>query len=262
VWLQYNWSRPQRIAASTLYFWDDAPDGAVRRPQAWRLQYLHDGDWIDIAPQGGYSVAGKDEASRATFSPIVTTALRAVLSAATLPDGRAALGVDEWQVFADLPQSIEPLDLRTAAGVAPVLPATLAARYADGSQGEIGVRWPPLDPARIAGDGRIDLHGLADGGVPVAATLWIRASAPGQINTVDALPELLVAPGQVPVLPAFATVQYNDGSRERRPVQWNSRPTAALAAGTTLTIDGTVSGRDATGTLPVHIVVRVAGAKQ
>jgi hypothetical protein len=143
-----------------------------------------------------------------------------------------------------------------------VLPATLAARYADGTQGEIGVRWPPLDPARIAGDGRVDLHGLADGGVPVTATLWIRASAPGQINTVDALPELLVAPGQVPVLPAFATVQYNDGSRERRPVQWNSRPAAAPAAGTTLTIDGTVSGRDATGTLPVHIVVRVAGAKQ
>lgn len=256
AWLQYTWPRPQRIAASVLYFWDDAPEGAVRRPQAWRLQYLRDGAWIDIASQGGYPVAAKDEASRVAFAPLVTTALRAVLSAAALEDGHAALGVDEWQVFADLPQWIEPLDLRTAPGVVPTLPATLAARYADGSQGEVGVRWPPLDPARIAGDGRIDLHGLADGGAPVTATLWIRASAPGQVNTVDAPAELSVAPGQAPMLPAFATVQYNDGSRERRPVQWRSPPAAAPAPGTTLTVEGAVSGRDATGTLPLRIVVR------
>ncbi|MFT4198362.1 MAG: Ig-like domain-containing protein, partial [Pseudoxanthomonas sp.] len=262
VWLQYDWPQPRRIAASALYFWDDAPQGAVRRPRAWKLQYLHDGTWTDIAARDGYPVAGAGEASRAAFAPVLTTALRAVLETAMLEDGRAALGVDEWQVFADRPSWIEPFDLRIAPGQAPALPATLAARYADGGQGEVGVRWPPLDPARIAGDGRVDLHGLADGGVPVTATLWVRASAPGQVNTVDAPAELVVAAGQVPVLPAFATVQYNDGSRERRPVRWRAPPGAAPAPGATLTVEGTVQGRDATGTLPLRIVVRTREAGQ
>ncbi|WP_434031400.1 Ig-like domain-containing protein [[Pseudomonas] boreopolis] len=254
VWLQYQWRQPVRISASTLYFWDDQPGGGVAEPRGWKLQYLRDGRWLDIAAD--YPLAGNGAPSHARFAPVTTCALRAVI--ATAPDGAGykALGVDEWQVFADLPERLEPIDVRTGIGQAPRLPERIAAWYADGGSAEVGVSWPQIDPARLASDGRIDLHGLAEGGVPATATVWVRASEPGQVNTVDAPPEVWVAPGQVPALPAFATVQYNDGSRERRAVRWRSAPGTAPAAGTTLTVEGEVDGRGATGTLPLQVVVR------
>lgn len=253
VWLQYEWRQPQRISASTLYFWDDQPGGGVAEPTGWKLQYRHDGRWIDIAAPGGYPLGGNGQPSRVEFAPIRTDALRAVLDAAPQGQGHAALGVDEWQVFADVPERTEHIDVRTAPGQLPALPTQVDAWYADGSRAPLGVTWPQVDLGSVAGDGRIDLHGLADGGVPVAATVWVRASEPGQVNTVDALADLSVGPDDTPVLPGFATVQYNDGSRERRPVSWNAPPASAPPAGQELLLEGRVAGRGQTGTLPLRI---------
>ena len=89
---------PQRISASTLYFWDDQPDGGVAEPTGWKLQYLQDGRWIDIVVPGGYPLAGKQAPSHVAFAPVTTTGLRAVIDTAVQGAGHAALGVDEWQV--------------------------------------------------------------------------------------------------------------------------------------------------------------------
>ena len=185
--------------------------------------------------------------------------MRAVLTAAEKNGGHAALGVDEWQVLAETPERLESIDLRTGVGQPPALPATVTAWYADHRSAPVGVSWPQLDPSRLGAEGRIDMRGIADGGAPVAATIWVRATEPGQVNTVDALADIATTTGEAPELPAFATVQYNDGSRERRPVAWSSVAAADYAKPGRFAVTGEVSGRGNGGRLPVKIQVVVSG---
>jgi hypothetical protein len=255
VWLQYAWRQPVRISSSAMYFWDDQPEGGVALPRAWRLQYRRNGQWVDIKPASGYPVAGKGQASRVRFAPVATDALRAVLATAAKDGGHAALGVDEWKVIADVPERLASVDVRAGVGESPALPATVTAWYADRRSMLVGVRWPPVDPSRLSGDGRVDLRGMTDGGAPVAATIWVRATEPGQVNTVDALADVVVATGETPALPAFATVQYNDGSRERRPVDWHPLTPADYAHAGRFVASGEVSGRGGSGRLPVKVNV-------
>ncbi|MDR6672023.1 hypothetical protein J2Y70_000611 [Xanthomonas translucens] len=260
VWVQYQWPQPQRVNAAALYFWDDQPQGGVAPPRAWKLQYRDGEQWRDIAVRGGYAVAARGAPSRVAFAPVTTTALRAVLDTAAQGDGHAAVGLDEWQVFAERADSTEPVDVRVAPGQMPALPQRIAGYFADGSWAWLGVRWPQLEPAALAGEGRVQLQGLADGGVPVAASIWVRASAPGQINTVQAPPPLHVRAGQVPALPEYVSVQYNDGSRERVPVQWPPLAPAVSAAPASASIVGSAQGRGGSGQLPVRLQIVVDAA--
>jgi hypothetical protein len=258
VWLQYTWRHPERISSSALYFWDDQPEGGVSQPVAWRLQYRRDGQWVDIKPVSGYPLAGKGAASRARFAPVTTDALRVVIDAAEKHGGHAALGVDEWQVIAEVPRRLESIDVRTGIGQLPQLPASVMAWYADQRSAPVRVTWPQLDASRLNGEGRIDLHGLADGGVPVLATVWVRATEPAQVNTVDALVDMSTVAGHAPMLPEFATVQYNDGSRERRPIAWSPIAAADYAQAGRFMATGQVAGRGGSGQLPLKVQVTVS----
>ena len=259
VWLQYEWRKPVRISASALHFWDDQPEGGVAQPVAWRLQYRAGGQWVDIVPKGGYAIADKDRASLARFAPITTDALRAVVATASHDGGHAALGVDEWRVFADVPVSVASVDVRTGIGRAPNLPRQVDARYADGTTMKIDVTWPQVDASRLKTDGRIDVHGLADGGLPVSASVWVRAAEPGQINTVDALPPVKTLARRMPTLPDLATVQYNDGSRELRGIEWAPVAANSYARAGRFVVEGHVSGRGGSGRLQVRVEVLVEG---
>ncbi len=260
VWVQYQWRQAQRLNGAALYFWDDQPDGGVAPPRAWKLQYRDGEQWRDIAVRGGYPLAARGEASRVAFSPVSTSALRVVLDTAVQGNGHAAVGIDEWQVFAERADTTEPIDVRVAPGETPALPQRIAGYFADGSWAWLGVRWPQLDASALAGEGRVQVQGLADGGVPVSASIWVRATAPGQINTVQAPPPLHVRAGQVPVLPAFVSVQYNDGSRERVPVQWPPLAPAAYATPGTSSLVGSAQGRGGSGQLPVRLQIVVDAA--
>ncbi len=253
VWVQYEWPQPQRLNAAALYFWDDQPQGGVALPRAWTLQYRDGTQWRDIAVRGGYPVHGDGAPSRVTFAPVVTTALRAVLQTATQGEGHYAVGLDEWQVFAECAVATEAVDVRIAPGQAPTLPARIAGYFADGRWAWLGVRWSQVDAAALAGEGRVQVQGLADGGVPVTASIWVRATAPGQLTTVQAPPPLHVPAGQAPGLPELVSVQYNDGSRERVPVRWAPLAPAAYAKPARLSVVGQARGRDGTGTLPVRL---------
>ncbi len=260
VWVQYQWRQAQRLNGAALYFWDDQPDGGVAPPRAWKLQYRDGEQWRDIAVRGGYPLAARGEASRVAFAPVSTSALRVVLDTAVQGNGHAAVGIDEWQVFAERADTTEPIDVRVAPGETPALPQRIAGYFADGSWAWLGVRWPQLDASALAGEGRVQVQGLADGGVPVSASIWVRATAPGQINTVQAPPPLHVRAGQVPVLPAFVSVQYNDGSRERVPVQWPPLAPAAYATPGTSSLVGSAQGRGGSGQLPVRLQIVVDAA--
>lgn len=260
VWLQYRWPLPVRLSSSALSLWNDQPDGAVAPPRSWRLQVLRDGHWQDLSSIGGYPIADPGTASLATFAPVVTTGLRAVLTAQPTPKGHAALGVDEWQVYAERPSRLEDIDVRSAPGQLPALPHTVTAFFADGSVLPVPVQWPELPVSRLGGEGAVELQGLAEGVIPVKATIWVRATPPGQINTVQALPPVSTLAGQAPMLPGFVTVQYNDGSRERLPVRWPALQPAQSAQPGELHVTGSAQGRAPAGQVQVPLLLRIQAA--
>ncbi|WDM77148.1 Ig-like domain-containing protein [Xanthomonas cucurbitae] len=260
VWLQYQWALPVRISSSALYLWDDQPGGGVAPPGNWKLQYLREGQWQDIASAGGYPIAAPGTASTASFAPVITTGLRAVLATQTTSNGHAALGVDEWQVESELPSRVEEIALRTAPGQLPALPQTVTAFFADGSVLPVAVQWPELPLSRLSSEGAVELQGLLEGVMPVKATIWVRATPPGQINTVQALPVVTAVAGRTPTLPGFVTVQYNDGSRERLAVQWPALPPSRYAQPGTITLTGTAQGRAPTGQMSVPLTLQITSA--
>lgn len=262
LWLQYQWPRPVRLSSSTLYFWNDQPRGGVAAPASWTLQALHDGRWQDIVADGGYPIAAavSGAASTARFAPVVATAVRAVLATQPGADGRMPIGVDEWQVHSELPTRVEAIDLRTAPGQLPVFPPQVDAFFADGSVLPVAVQWPELAVERLGSEGTVEVQGLVEGVVPVKAMVWVRATPPGQINTVQALPEVSAVAGQAPTLPGFVSVQYNDGSRERLPVQWPVLAPARYAQPGQIGLTGTAQGRAPTGAVSVPLKVQIKPA--
>ncbi|WP_372166171.1 Ig-like domain-containing protein [Xanthomonas axonopodis] len=262
VWLQYQWPRPVRLSSSALYLWNDQPNGGVAAPAGWKLQMLQDGRWQDIVSKSGYPIAAATTgaASTASFAPVVTTALRVVLTTQTTANGHAAIGVDEWQALSELPKQVEAIHLRTAPGQLPTLPQEITAFFADGSVLPVAVQWSELAASRLGREGAVELQGLVEGAIPVKATIWVRATPPGQINTVQPLPTVTALVGHAPTLPGFVTVQYNDGSRERLPVQWPTLQPARYAQPGELQLTGTAQGRAPTGNVSVPLVVQIKAA--
>lgn len=241
-WLQYTWAQPVRVDSTEASFWSDqtnpASSAGVNVPKAWKAQYWTGTAWADVTGASAYGVA-RSESNTTTFAPVTTTRLRIVLSAAgTSP--YAAVGVSEWRVFAEAPTSIEPVDVRTAVGTLPELPTTVDAIFADGSRSASTVAWGPVSPDQVAAEGGFTVTGIVAGSaVPATASVWVRATAPGQINAVDPV-AVKTRTGVAPQLPATLGVLYNDGSRQDLPVQWDQVTPGSYASDGVFTVAGTV----------------------
>ncbi|KQM39551.1 Ig-like domain-containing protein [Microbacterium sp. Leaf203] len=241
-WLQYEWKTPQRIAGAEIGFWSDQTDpnssNGVNVPKGWKAQYWTGSAWADVANPSDYTVK-RDATTSVTFDAVTATRLRVVLQAAgTGP--YAAVAVSELKVFADAPTSIEPIDVRTAVGTKPTLPATVDATYSDGSHADLAVTWAEVSDAQVAGEGSFPVSGIVPGSpVSAKATVWVRATPPGQINQVDAVTSR-TQPGVAPVLPKTVGVLFNDGSRQDLPVTWNAVAADSYAAPGQFTVAGTV----------------------
>ncbi|WP_092557667.1 OmpL47-type beta-barrel domain-containing protein [Herbiconiux ginsengi] len=256
-WLQYDWTTPQRLDKVGMSFWrdtngDNAGDG-VALPKSWKLEAWDGSAWSEVSNPSGYGRAG-DAVNSVTFDAVTTTKLRATFTASTDGTTNAAVGVSEFAAFAQAPESIDPIAVRTAVGTVPTLPATVSGVYADGSRADLAVTWPVIDPSKVAAEGSFVVNGIASGAsVPAVATIWVRATPPGQITTVDPVAVHTTA-GRAPSLPGTVTVQYNDGSRESGiAVDWADIDPASYAAAGTFTVSGTVAGspQDATATVSV-----------
>ncbi|UNX54460.1 Ig-like domain-containing protein [Georgenia sp. TF02-10] len=253
-WLQYSWDTPQRVSSATMMFWFDSPQGSgngVVVPDSWVLEYrdLATGEWAELPGVGEYgtSAEGKNEVS---FGAVSTDQLRATFHASEGSGRYSAVGVAEWEVFADAPESLEELHVRTDVSVVPELPTEVAAVYADGSRGTVGVTWPAITEDQVAADGSFTVTGIADGTPLVPqVTVWVRATPPGQINTIDPV-EVTTRAGVAPQLPATVVVQYNDGSREMLPVTWSPVEPPSYAESGTSTVDGTVEEAGTTAAVP------------
>lgn len=262
-WLQYSWEDPVRIHGSEIMFWSDTDPGAgagVSVPESWSMQYLDPDteEWVEVPGASEYGTAGTGTNST-EFDTVTTTALRATFNAYPNEAGRyAAVAVSEWQVFAHAPQRVEPIDVRTEVGTMPALPETVTGVFTDGSRAELAVSWPEVTEDQVAADGDFTLTGLVAGTtVPAQAHVWVRATAPGQINTIDAV-DVHTLVGLAPALPEQVSVQYNDGSREMLPVTWAEVDPDAYAEVGTFDVDGTVEGPGSTDAL-AHVQVIEAG---
>jgi DUF1680 family protein len=91
-WVQYTWQKPLLISGSKLYWFDDTGRGECRLPKDFRIEALIDGTWRNLDLTG--KAIGLDKWTELTFTPVLTTALRLVV---TQQAGWGS-GIHEWKV--------------------------------------------------------------------------------------------------------------------------------------------------------------------
>ncbi|GAA1647382.1 family 43 glycosylhydrolase [Actinoplanes couchii] len=102
-WIQYDWSRPIRLTSAEIRFWRDSAAGTgdgVAEPDSWKLQSWDGTAWQDVTGASAYGTSST-AFNRVTFDPVVTSRLRAVLSANGNGTTFSAVAVTEWRVIAD-----------------------------------------------------------------------------------------------------------------------------------------------------------------
>lgn len=167
-WVQLEWQDPVRVNAADVYFFDDG--GGVRVPASWRLQHWDGESFVDIP--GTYEAA-VDRYNHVDFASVTTTRMRAVLVGET-----ASVGVLEWRVDAE-PATVEPLRVETTIGLAPMLPATVARVYADGTALESPVTWAQISRTQLARPGRFTVPGVT-AGIPLIVEAAVHVRRGGQ----------------------------------------------------------------------------------
>lgn len=162
--VQLEWDEPVRVDSADMWFFQDVPPGAnggVQAPAAWNLQY-RDGDaWVDVSGAAGFGTE-LDQFNRATFDPVTTTALRANLIARDGQAGSEGIGVRRWRAYAAQPEAVAPVEVTTAVGELPELPATVTLLFAGGAEFEAAVVWEPVTAQQVAEPGTFEVRGLAE----------------------------------------------------------------------------------------------------
>lgn len=92
-WVQYDLEQPMTVGAVSVYWYDDRPAGGCRVPASWKVQYLKDNEWHDVANASEYGTT-LDQYNRATFDPVTTTGLRISVQLAPGSSG----GILEWKL--------------------------------------------------------------------------------------------------------------------------------------------------------------------
>jgi hypothetical protein len=92
-WVDYEFDKPRKVSAVSVYWFDDTGVGSCRVPHSWRLLYKSGDDWKPVEGANGFPVK-KDAWSNATFTPVETAALR--IEAQCQPD--LSSGILEWKV--------------------------------------------------------------------------------------------------------------------------------------------------------------------
>ena len=159
--------------------------------------------------------------------------------------------------------TIDPVSVSTAAGVAPRLPSGVTVGYNDGSrQSGIAVTWDPIDPSRYASDGTFEVNGhvagtdkTATATVTVgtgAAAFDVEASARTQCIGANAYVSVTARNGDDQPLTIELVTPY--GSRTTTAVDpgktayqsFNSRAKSIAAGTATVKATGTVDGKQVT----------------
>ena len=119
-WAGYTWTEPVRVDGVTAHFWSDAagPDAGegVAAPESWTVQVLVEGEWRDVTGADGYPVE-REAPNAVTFDAVVTTGIRAVLTAQSDGQGTAGVGLSELEVLGETLDTAAPAVALDASGV-------------------------------------------------------------------------------------------------------------------------------------------------
>jgi len=132
-----------------------------------------------------------------------------------------------------------------------LLPASVAAKYTDGSSGSVAVAWDYSKVTKTQygarNGGTITVHGTIAGyAAGVDGTITVK---PAAVSSVDGYnTTATVENGQVPALSPTANVHWSNGDTEQKTISWTAKSSDAykLHNGGTVIVEGTVETGEAT----------------
>ncbi|MDT0446571.1 galactose-binding domain-containing protein [Streptomyces johnsoniae] len=252
-WVEYTWDEPVRVEGSDMYFFRDAAAGdadGVGVPASWSIQWRDGGTWRDLADPSEYGVA-EDTYNSTAFTPVTTTVLRATLNG----QPNLAVGIQEWKVYAEPPESVRETHVPTRTGVVPELPAEATLVYADGSTTSTPVDWSAVSEDDLSEGGTgVRVPGLTRSPpMAVEATIWVRLTDAVHITALVA-ETVRTDPGVAPVLPEHVVAVYNDGSRDSATaVDWAEISPDQYARPGSFTVAGVVEGTEVRASAVVRV---------
>ncbi len=91
--VEYDFARPATISKTSVYWFDDGPDGGCRIPDEWEVLYLTGNTWEPVKNRNSYKVT-KDARNTVSFNPVKATALKIKVKL----NKRFSAGIYEWVV--------------------------------------------------------------------------------------------------------------------------------------------------------------------
>ncbi|MBN1188078.1 MAG: glycoside hydrolase family 127 protein [Bacteroidales bacterium] len=92
-WVQYEFEDTETISSSRVYWFDDGPFGGCRIPVDWKLEYLDNGKWKPVKPEGEYTIT-KDGWDEVQFKPVTTKSIKMKVKLSE----EFSSGIHEWEV--------------------------------------------------------------------------------------------------------------------------------------------------------------------
>jgi hypothetical protein len=73
--VQYDFEKPEIISKTSVYWFDDGPDGGCRTPDEWEVLYLSGNIWSPVKARTAYKVT-KNSWDTLTFRPVRASAIK------------------------------------------------------------------------------------------------------------------------------------------------------------------------------------------
>jgi DUF1680 family protein len=90
-WVEYDFEKPETIAKTKIYWYDDGPDGGCRVPDEWEILYLNGNIWKPVEAKTPYKIT-KDGWDSLVFTPVKATAVKIKVRL----NKEYASGIYEW----------------------------------------------------------------------------------------------------------------------------------------------------------------------
>ncbi|WP_282943585.1 S-layer homology domain-containing protein [Paenibacillus sp. RC67] len=139
---------------------------------------------------------------------------------------------------------INPENITTKAGTAPVMPTVVTAVYSDNTTRQLGVTWDSIDASKYAVAGSFTVQGT------VTSTTY-KALANVTVTAVEVPVPVIVSitpvsvttkTGTAPIMPSVVTAVYNDNTTRQLGVTWDNIDASKYAAAGSFTVQGSVAG--------------------
>lgn len=74
-WIQCDFGKTETVSSTSIYWFDDSPDGGCSLPAGWEVLYRSGEKWVPVKNLSAYTIT-KDNWDKLEFEPVNTSALR------------------------------------------------------------------------------------------------------------------------------------------------------------------------------------------